>query len=454
MFKSYPIEIIESDEYLLYIPQELKFHNIHTVAFGSLSIPSKAEVNQHQKITITKKLAEELHIPNFPLKLHLMEREGTLFIGPIVGIFTAGFTKLPNNPIGTRSNSLAKMFLSYEQIGVLPIVFGIQHINWEQGLITGFFYHQHKWIQINLPLPNVIYDRLPNRTVENLQSIRLLKKKLQEEYAIPWFNPGFFNKLDIYKKLVDEDTVKNYLPKTLHYEDYSTLKKMLDEFEYVYVKPDCGSSGKGIYQIRKTNKGIFVRFREKEGNNRLLKFTTIKAVDTFLKEHQTGSLIIQQGIPLFRTNQQNCDFRIHTNKAPDGKWIITAIASKVAGNGSPTTHLLAGGQIKTLDEIFQDKDIRNKYREKLINAARLLSECMESKINGIVAEIGFDIGIDKKGEVWLFEANAKPGHSIFKHPKLTKYERITNKYILLHAVHLMEQIIKRPEKIFHDLVLQ
>lgn len=54
----------------------------------------------------------------------------------------------------------------------------------------------------------------------------------------------------------------------------------------------------------------------------------------------------------------------------------------------------------------------------------------------------------------MFEANAKPGRSIFNHPQLSKYERLSNKYLLLHAVKLMEQVITNPEKIFHEFVLQ
>lgn len=42
-----------------------------------------------------------------------------------------------------------------------------------------------------VPLPNVIYDRLPNRKAENYKPIVRAKRKLEHDYAIPWFNPGF-----------------------------------------------------------------------------------------------------------------------------------------------------------------------------------------------------------------------------------------------------------------------
>jgi len=455
MFKSYPIEVINSNEFILYYPSELEFSDIQSITFGSLTVSCKAlpQKNQTRNITITKSLANQLHIPDLPLRLHLFEKEGNLFIGPIVGIFTAGFTRFPSNPMGSRSYSLSKFFLTFEEVGVLPVVFGIQHIDWEQGFITGYVYHQNKWKQIEVPLPNVIYDRLPNRAVENLQNIQSLKTKLQEEYAIPWFNPGFFNKLDIYIRLVNDPAVNKYLPKTVPFED-KALKDMLYEFGFLYVKPNDGSSGKGIYQIQKIDDDIFVRFRDSAGNNRLIKCANITKLCNFLQDHLSGLYIIQQGIKLFRVNQHITDFRIHTNKLSDGKWAVTAIGCKVAGSGSPTTHVITGGQIKTLEEIFPDYEEREKKTKKLAEAALTLSKHIEKKINGIVAEIGFDFGIDKSGKVWMFEANAKPGRSIFNHPQLFKYERLSNKYLLLHTVKLMEQVINNPEKIFHDFILQ
>ncbi len=37
---------------------------------------------------------------------------------------------------------------------------------------------------------------------------------------------------------------------------------------------------------------------------------------------------------------------------------------------------------------------------------------IERKSKRRVGELGFDIGIDKSGNIWMFEANAKPGRSI------------------------------------------
>ncbi|MEK1830725.1 YheC/YheD family protein [Priestia megaterium] len=49
---------------------------------------------------------------------------------------------------------------------------------------------------------------------------------------------------------------------------------------------------------------------------------------------------------------------------------------------------------------------------------------LEQELNGLIGELGFDFGVDYQGNVWLFEANSKPGRSIFH---TLPYEKRINK---------------------------
>ncbi|MGZ4162161.1 MAG: YheC/YheD family protein, partial [Neobacillus sp.] len=103
--------------------------------------------------------------------------------------------------------------------------------------------------------------------------------------------------------------------------------------------------------------------------------------------------------------------------------------------------------IKTLEEIFP-KELSVLYTEKLTTAALLLSKALERNIEGIIGEIGFDLGIDKNGDVWLFEANSKPGRSIFSHPELKDFDLLTRKLSIAFAVFLTEQSLLHPEELY------
>ena len=374
----------------------------------------------------------------------------TLFIGPLIGIFTAGFTPFPLRPIGERSSFFSKLLSVKKSVGALPFVFGEQHIDWEQALIKGYFYHENSWKTIDVPFPNVIYDRLPNRKSERNTSLKNVKVRLQKDYLIPWYNPGFFNKLDIYERLQQEDSVTKYLPETHPFSSFSSIETMLFNYGHVYVKPINGSLGLGVHQIiyDKHVDAYFCRYQDSNGVNRLRKFSSLEGLfHSVFTNKSLKNMLVQQGIHLLKTEKRSIDFRIHTNKDDQGDWHLTAIAAKIAGPGSVTTHVRSGGEIKTLKEIFSEEEC-SLFSEKLTEAALLLSKALERNMEGIIGEIGFDLGIDRNGDVWLFEANSKPGRSIFTHPDLKEFDLLTRKLSIAFAIFLTEQSILYPEEIF------
>lgn len=453
MRKRYPIEIASNEQLVVFCPPEIaEGRSLEKVAFGSRSIEVKFRVHPESKsrIVISKKVSDLLHFPDFHIPLHAFFENKTLVIGPLIGIFTAGFTSFPFQPIGERTLFFAKLLSVKKTVGALPFIFGEQHIDWEQGLIKGYFYHQNKWEIYEVPFPNVIYDRLPNRKSERNPALKKVKDRLQKDYLIPWYNPGFFNKQDVYDRLEQEATVVNYLPETYPFSSFSAIEAMLSKFGHVYVKPNNGSLGIGVHQILydKKQDSYFCRYRDREGINRLRKFSSLESLfKNIFSRRSLENMLIQQGIHLLKTDGRSLDFRVHTNKDDQGLWHVTAIAAKVAGPGSVTTHVRSGGAIKTLSEIFPPEE-RVLYSEKLTAASLLLSEALEKNMEGIIGEIGFDLGIDKDGNVWLFEANSKPGRSIFKHPDLKDFDLLTRKLSMSFAIFLTEQSILNPEEIF------
>jgi hypothetical protein len=225
---------------------------------------------------------------------------------------------------------------------------------------------------------------------------------------------------------------------------------MLSRYNHVYIKPINGSLGLGIHQIiyDKHLDHYFCRYQDADGINRLRKFSSLEGLvrHVFAKKN-LESLLVQQGINLLKAEKRSIDFRIHSNKDDKGDWQITAIAAKIAGPGSVTTHVRNGGEIKTLKEIFSENECR-EYTEKLTEAALLLSQALERNMEGIIGEIGFDLGIDQNGNVWMFEANSKPGRSIFSHPDLKDFDLLTRQLSIAFAIFLTEQSILYPEEIF------
>lgn len=447
MKRIYSVEISDISDDIFYYPSELTdMQEINTVCFGHSSARALIKRNPSitQSIVISKSLAERLNFPDTETPIHLFIYGKDIHIGPLVGVFSSGFSTIQNKPLGERTSFFSKLLSLNKATGCIPFMFGENHIDWENETITGYMYHQHTWETYQLPFPNVVYDRLPNRKTEGRSGPREVKQTFQEKYAIPWYNPGFFNKWDVYERLSDDPRAINFLPETYPFQSLSVIETLLSKYRQVYIKPIHGSLGLGIHQVLydKHDQVYYCRYKNEQKENKLKKFQSLEAIFSHVfKEKRLHNMIVQQGIPLIRSEKRHIDFRVHTNKDQDGIWQVTAMAAKIAGAGSVTTHIKSGGTIKTIEELFVDPETVNEVREKLTNAALILSECMEEHLDGIIAEIGFDLGIDKKGKVWMFEANSKPGRSIFSHPKLREFELLTRKLSLDYAVYLAEKSI-------------
>ncbi|WP_226644847.1 YheC/YheD family protein [Mesobacillus subterraneus] len=454
MRKKYPIEIISHSKQLVFVPADLILTNpINKIAFGNKVVDVTCAPHPKGKnvVVLSNDVQKELSMPDLSISLHLFIDQNTLFIGPLIGILTSGFTPFPLRPIGERSMFFAKLLSVNKTVGALPFVFGEEHIDWDQGLIEGYFFVDGGWMKIKVPFPNVVYDRLPNRRTERKSELRSLKSRMQADYLIPWYNPGFFSKLDVFERLQQDDRAAEYLPETHQFSSFSVIERMLSNYGNVYVKPANGSLGLGIHQILfdKYNGYYYCRYRDQEGINKLTKFESLeKLMKKIFHKRNLSQMIVQQGISLLRSEKRLIDFRVHTNKDEYGVWQVAAIAAKIAGQGSVTTHVNNGGVVKSLDELFEERTERELYEEKLSEAALILSSILEKNMEGIIGELGFDFGIDKSGKVWLFEANSKPGRSIFKHPKLKNFDLLTRKLSLSFGIFLAEKAITAPEDIF------
>ncbi len=400
------------------------------------------------EIIIGKQIAEQLSLP-FSTTMHAFIQNETLILGPLIGIFTTGFIETTAHPIGNRSTSFQELLTPPDSLHPVVFLFGAQHIHWDDETIDGYFFTEGNWVQCNIPFPNVIYDRLPNRQAEVYKPIVRAKKQLQSKYAIPWFNPGFFNKWKIHQLLINEKTVAPLLPRTETFQHFEQIEHFLSSYKHIYMKPAHGSFGRNIYQIfySTLENGYYCRFREEE-QNKLRKYRSLETLmNHIMQGHDFKKFIVQQGIELLRVDGQPVDFRIHTNKNRFGNWRISAIVAKVAGKGSITTHVNSGGEIKLLQDIFSDATERVRITTKLTNAALQLSSILDGHMEKTIGEIGFDLGIDNNEKVWLFEANSKPGRTIFQSENLQEYSELTRQLFYEYAIHLTENPSSHSKKV-------
>lgn len=445
MSKKILIQKDEQSEGIISIPKALNKDEVKKLSFGDMSCQVICKESSFDILTIATDIWELLGLP-MEQEVFYDINEGELILKPIVGVYTTMDSSNIVRPIGSRSNEFAKLLTYAKKYGIVMFVFSPENVNWDEKTINGLFYNNGRWFTKTISFPQVVYDRIPNRRVEKKEFVTFVKDKFINEYQIPWFNGGFLNKWDVYRKLDIHSSTSEYLPETIERPTKKQILAFIEKYGMVYIKPKNSSRGLGIQQIfKKKDDYFYCRFHE-EGNNKLRRYKTL---DDLLKnqfeEDHFPHLLLQQGIHLFNVDHHPVDFRIHTNKDENGKWRVSAIAAKVAGEGSVTTHVTYGGKIQTLHEIFGEE--AEKQLKRLSKVATIVSRVIEQQVDDRIAELGIDLGIDQEGRIWVFEANSKPGHIIFTPPHMRKQEVFSKKLLFDYCLYLTDKQFEKQQNI-------
>ncbi|UUZ87043.1 YheC/YheD family protein [Paenibacillus sp. P26] len=186
-------------------------------------------------------------------------------------------------------------------------------------------------------------------------------------------------------------------------------------------------------------RGYYARFRQ-AGRNVLLRFSKFDSLMAHLNRQSArlNNYVAQQGIRLIEIDNCPIDFRFHMTKNSKNEWVVAAIGAKKAGRGSVTTHVRTGGQLMTPEQVM--RQIFGSRADIVLNHAKdtaiRIAQEIERNYRHTLGELGFDIGIDQNERIWMFEANSKPGRSIFKHPALKEQGRASLQNIYEYCLYL------------------
>jgi hypothetical protein len=387
-----------------------------------------------------------VHFPQRGRFMVSLRDKDELQVGPLIGILTQAKTRSAEQPFGTRS-PLIKQYLRAGANSAFYFAFTPKDINWHNETVTGFFPgKQGGWSRKVVPLPDVVYNRLPSRIAETTSTMESFKERFSRR-NIPLFNWGFFTKSEVYDLLENEPEASKHVPESHIHPTSDRIKDMLEKYQIVYIKPTGGSLGRGIYRLTyHPKRGYFARYR-RNGSNVLLRFSKFTSLMKMLNRHKgrMNNHVIQQGIRLIELDNCPLDFRFHMNKNAQNQWVASGIGAKKAGRGSVTTHVRNGGQLMTPEQALE-RAFGSDADEVLQEAKRVsirLAEAIERNYPHLIGELGFDLGIDKNRKIWMFEANSKPGRSIFKHPSLKEQGRASLKHIFEYCLYLSKFRVRR-----------
>lgn len=238
-------------------------------------------------------------------------------------------------------------------------------------------------------------------------------------------------KLRVCRLLSANRVLKHHVPRTVSF-NRAHLGMMMSAYKMIYVKPDVGSLGKGIFKLKRVDSGyeLFQIINKKQIKNH---YGSKLEVFQGLKKSRSTKLIIQQGINLDQVNDCPYDIRVMVQRKPKGSWVCTGFMVKVGGKEKIVTNYFQGGTIYSMEKLGKEQGLSSaqtaKRISKLKETALQISHTLSQKRSGM-HEMGIDFAFDNKQKLWVLEVNSN--HPQF-HP-LKKLDRKAYNRMMRFAV--------------------
>ncbi|WP_079908947.1 YheC/YheD family protein [Paenibacillus sp. 32352] len=316
----------------------------------------------------------------------------------------------------------------------------------KKALGYSYNFQTKKWKKQLLPLPHVIYNRIPYRKFELLPEVQQVLQICMRHGKIHFFNPNFFNKWTLFEWLSKSKNTQSLIPATQKLTTSEDLESFLQKHQNLYLKPIRGKAGKGIMKVSQIPEKASKTRRyqlsiQNKTKSHISRYSNVPQLWTQIREAVGNKdYIIQQGITLANYKHRPFDLRVLVQKNGKGQWSVAGIGARLAGKLSITTHVPRGGSIddpaKLLDAGFGSATSK-KILSKAKKSALILAKQIEKASQTMLGEMSMDLGVDTNGQIWFFEANSKPMK--FDEPHI-RQKSLDN--LILFSMYLANSTIK------------
>jgi hypothetical protein len=218
-----------------------------------------------------------------------------------------------------------------------------------------------------------------------------------------------FNKWQLYQIMSKDPIMKSYLPATREVNQPEDIARMLQEYQVVYLKSHLGRRGQQVLRVEALSDDCYRYSYYKKKQLTVINVsgfqTMLNAADQFFNGK---SYLVQQSIELMEFGNRLADLRAELQRNGDGKLEIVGISVRIGQAGSPiTTHADA---FRFEEFITNKMQYSQQKMEKLYFKVTQFLYSVYHFIErnfGEYVEIGIDFAIDKRGKLWLIEANSQ-----------------------------------------------
>lgn len=293
------------------------------------------------------------------------------------------------------------------QLGLEPVFFHPRHVQVGDQKVRGYFWEGNRLVPRLVSIPRVIHNRVLTGDLMARNVIRRLSNKRTV------FNGLVVrDKRRVHQMLWKNEQIRDYLPHTQPF-SMEQLRKFLERYQVVYVKPSIGSVGIGVARIeRHGNSFLFIASKRRQVLSYMQLLTVVR------RWVGNRRFLIQRGIPLARYKGKTFDIRVSVQKNSEKQWAVSGMVAKVANKQNKLSNLSRGGTAVPFSEalapLFPELEQQQAVMDQISRAAVEIAKQYGRHFSSL-ADLGLDMGIDERGKPYLIEVNVRDQrYSFFK----------------------------------------
>lgn len=339
--------------------------------------------------------------------------------GPLIGIMVARKSDGSMAGNGPLLRQLQKKLISFNGISFIFTPEAMQ-----EGFIHGYTFLPDRlsWMKIKTPIPDLVYNRIPFRKAEQDEIYYAVLDTLKAK-GIPFFNPCFINKYDLYQLFQHHSILQNFMPRTEIIGGLEDLQSFLAKYQSVYLKPAQSARGKGIFRVTQIDQ-FKIRL---EG---LSKQEIHPTLESFWNEWGATLIgkdyIVQEEVHSDLFNGKRFDFRILAH-AKNNEYQVTGVGIRQSQNQELTTHIPNGGKLIPYELIRTDE--HDQFIKTIVNQ---IGQALTKQF-GFFGEFSIDAGISLTGKYYIFEVNSKPMRFDEEEIEIKRVSELC--HLFLHLTH-------------------
>lgn len=380
---------------------------------GSIKLKVKVMVTSaRSELRISQTLAHQCGLGPQPITLRLAFQAAsqTIRIGPVIGVMLNRITNTPGRRFGIITAFCRELTDACRNEGALVYFFTPDDIRSTDNTIDGWAMGPPEY-HSSFPVPDVIYNRLPSRKLDNEPGLQQFLKSAKSQWHTSIFNEKYLDKTEVFKALRNHEGSTRYLPESHACQSLAQLKSMCTKYRVVFLKPITGSLGKGILRISRTRSGYQVSSSSVVGVTKQ-EYTSLSSLASAISgKMRAGKFQIQQGLNLIEVGGRPVDFRALVQKNISNRWKVTSIVARTAGNNRFVSNVAQGGTVGTVGQTVNKSNMHGNKKgvsTRLQKAALTIVSGIDMNIPYHFGELGIDLALDQDGRVWLLEVNSKP----------------------------------------------